>query len=124
MTINFEQALGIHPNTLAFRTQRAKVLASNLANVDTPHYKSRDISFGEAMEQASSLARRNHLARRHSVAQYDLMYRTPYQPSQDGNTVELGVEQAEFASNAMAFETSMTFLNMKLSGLKKAIDGQ
>lgn len=124
MAINFEQALGVHPSTLAFRTQRAKVLASNLANVDTPHYKARDISFSHAMEQAGDVFRQKHIARRRQDAQYDLRYRAPQQPSQDGNTVEVGIEQAEFASNAMAFETSMTFLNMKLSGLKKAIDGQ
>ncbi|KLV06664.1 flagellar basal-body rod protein FlgB [Photobacterium aquae] len=124
MAIDFEQALGVHPNTLAFRTQRAKVLASNLANVDTPHYKARDISFSQAMEEAASASRHKHLARRHQNVEHELMYRLPQQPSQDGNTVELGVEQAEFAGNAMAFETSMTFLNMKLSGLKKAINGQ
>ena len=123
MAINFEQALGVHPNTLAFRTQRAKVLASNLANVDTPNYKARDISFDDAMSQVANEARAKHLARRR-VQDYQLLYRTPQQAARDGNTVELGVEQAQFADNAMAFQTSTTFLNMKLSGLKKAINGQ
>ncbi|MGF1726621.1 flagellar basal body rod protein FlgB [Photobacterium nomapromontoriensis] len=124
MAINFEQALGVHPNTLAFRTQRAKVLASNLANVDTPHYKARDISFDEAMKQAATTSRQHHLARRQRPVEHELLYRVPQQPSQDGNSVELGVEQAAFAGNAMAFETSMSFLNMKISGLKQAINGQ
>ncbi|WP_299019589.1 flagellar basal body rod protein FlgB [uncultured Photobacterium sp.] len=126
MAINFEEALGVHPNTLAFRTQRAKVLASNLANVDTPNYKARDISFEDAMAHVANDARAKHLARRRSPQpqNYELLYRNPNQPAQDGNTVELGVEQSKFASNAMAFETSTTFLNMKLSGLKKAINGQ
>jgi len=123
MAINFEQALGVHPNTLAFRTQRAKVLASNLANVDTPNFKARDISFEDAMSQVANEARAKHQARRRPQS-YELLYRNPQQPAQDGNTVELGVEQAKFASNAMAFETSTSFLNMKLSGLKKAINGQ
>ncbi|ELR67071.1 Flagellar basal-body rod protein FlgB [Photobacterium marinum] len=126
MAINFEQALGVHPNTLAFRTQRAKVLAGNLANVDTPNYKARDISFEDAMAHVANEARAKHLERRRTALpqRYELLYRNPNQPSQDGNTVELGVEQAKFAENAMAFETSTTFLNMKLNGLKKAINGQ
>lgn len=48
----------------------------------------------------------------------------PNHPSQDGNTVELGVEQAAFSQNASDFQTSLTFLNMKLKGLAKAISGQ
>lgn len=124
MTIDFDKALGVHLNTVDFRIQRAKVIAGNLANVDTPNYKARDISFEQAMDSISSRARMNHIQRRDVSQHYTLQYREPMQPSQDGNTVELGVEQAKFAENAMAFETSMTFLNMKLNGLREAIKGQ
>ena len=48
----------------------------------------------------------------------------PYHPSRDGNTVEIGVEQAAFSQNASDFQTSLTFVNMKLKGLAKAITGQ
>ena len=48
----------------------------------------------------------------------------PSQPSQDGNTVELSVEQAEFSRNAMDFQTSLTFLSMQVRGLKQAIEGR
>ena len=86
----------------------------------------RDISFEDAMAHVANEARAKHLERRRTTQpqRYELLYRNPNQPSQDGNTVELGVEQAKFAENAMAFETSTTFLNMKLNGLKKAINGQ
>ncbi|AMG30488.1 flagellar basal body rod protein FlgB [Grimontia hollisae] len=124
MTIDFDKALGVHLNTVDFRIQRAKVIAGNLANVDTPNYKARDISFEQAMDSIASRARMNHIQRRDVSQHYTLQYREPMQPSQDGNTVELGVEQAKFAENAMAFETSMTFLNMKLNGLREAIKGQ
>lgn len=124
MAINLEQALGVHPNTLDFRTQRAKVLASNLANADTPNFKARDISFEDAMAKVAGTARARHQQRSNRAEHHELLYRNPQQPAQDGNTVELGVEQAQFAGNAMAFETSFSFLNMKISGLKKAINGQ
>ncbi|MCD0493084.1 flagellar basal-body rod protein FlgB, partial [Chromobacterium violaceum] len=45
-------------------------------------------------------------------------------PSRDGNTVELSVEQAEFSQNVSEFQTSLTFINMKLHGLAKVIAGQ
>ena len=56
-----------------------------------------------------------------SAVVYD---RAPLQPSRDGNTVELGQEQAAFARNRMEYETSFTFLNMKVRGLERAINGQ
>lgn len=121
MGINFDKALGIHPHTLNLRTERAKVLAGNLANVDTPGFKARDFDFQAAIAsvEAQSLGGQSPMQ---SVP--ELQYRNPYNNTLDGNTVELGVEQAHYAQNAMDFETSLTFLNMKFKGLATAIQGQ
>ncbi|MCV6038436.1 flagellar basal body rod protein FlgB, partial [Escherichia coli] len=54
MAITFENALGVHPEALNFRVQRTKVLASNLANVDTPGYLAKDLSFTTVMNQMST----------------------------------------------------------------------
>ncbi|CAI9629776.1 unnamed protein product, partial [Alternaria burnsii] len=59
-----------------------------------------------------------------SASSADLKYRVPTQPSQDGNSVELSVEQAAFSKNAMDFQTSLTFISMKFRGLKQAIEGR
>ena len=127
MAINFEQALGIHPDVLALRAERTKVLASNLANESTPGYQARDIDFGASLEavlaQASGSAAANEGSGLNTGAP-DLMYRVPNLTSEDGNTVELGVEQAAFSQNASDFQTSLTFINMKLRGLAQAIQGQ
>ena len=132
MPINFDSALGVHEQALYTRARRAEVLGSNIANVDTPGYKARDIDFKEALgsvrqSQAVSLAttQRGHIST-HSASQQidsDLKYRNPYQPSQDGNTVELHVEQAQFADNAIRYQSTLTFLGSKFSGLKNAITG-
>ena len=53
-----------------------------------------------------------------------MMYRVPYHPTRDGNTVEIGVEQAAFSQNAIDFQTSLTFASMQFKGLAKAISGQ
>lgn len=120
MAINFENALGVHPDALNFRVQRTKVLASNLANVDTPGYLAKDLSFTTVMSQVSEKGISNPVPR----LQISTQYAVPYQNSKDGNTVELGVEQGKFTQNNMDFQTSLTFLNMKFNGLARAIEGR
>jgi flagellar basal-body rod protein FlgB len=53
-----------------------------------------------------------------------MKYRTPVSPSRDGNTVEMNVEQMEFSENVMRYQTTLTFLNNKISGLTSAIRGE
>ncbi|MEZ5525470.1 MAG: flagellar basal body rod protein FlgB [Pseudomonadales bacterium] len=132
MAISFEAALGIHDKALAFRSQRAEVLANNIANADTPGYQARDLDFRQVLAQATgngdiNLKRTNgrHLANANTAGMgAELQYRVPMQPSIDGNTVDLQIEQAEYTENAIDFQASFTFLNSKLSGLMRAIKGE
>ncbi len=132
MAITFDKALGIHPQALLLRTQRAEIIANNIANADTPNYKARDIDFhalltGEAERNRMTVSR-TQAGHQTSLLEpgysADLQYRTPSQPSIDGNTVDMQEEQAEYARNAMAFQASFTFLNRKFSGLTSAIKGE
>lgn len=120
MSIDFKQALGTHAHTLALRSERTRVLASNIANESTPGYQARDVDFASTLRSLESGDEAGGL----SLDTEDPKYRVPFHPSQDGNTVELGVEQAQFAQNANDFQTSLTFVNMKLRGLAKAIEGR
>ncbi|NMM79789.1 flagellar basal-body rod protein FlgB [Acidovorax sp. SRB_14] len=120
MGIHFDKALGIHQDALRLRADRTKVLASNLANESTPGYQARDINFAAALGRT----RDSHDSLALDTSDAELLYRVPNHPSQDGNTVELGVEQAVFSQNASDFQTSLAFTNMKLKGLAKAIAGQ
>lgn len=116
MSISFDKALGVHPSALQLRMARAELLAANLANVDTPNYQARDIDFSAELQRSQmSMA---------FSASPDVKYRIPYQASADGNTVTLDVEQAEFSKNSMDYQTSLAFLNAKIMGLKKAIEGK
>ncbi|MEH6825199.1 MAG: flagellar basal body rod protein FlgB [Motiliproteus sp.] len=134
MAISFDSALGIHPQALLLRTQRAEILASNIVNADTPNYKARDIDFkgilnGALKQQASSLAMSATQSGHQGGAinpdfAAEMMFRTPLQPSLDGNTVDVQQEQAEYAKNALAFQASFTFLNKKMTGLMAAIKGE
>lgn len=134
MSISFEAALGIHEKALHVRSERAGVLANNLANIDTPNYKARDLDFKQILNQQSSnsegqlaaqVTNDRHMAMDTAFGEdADLLYRTPQQPSIDGNTVEDQIEHAEYMKNALAFQASFQFLNSKFQGLKSAIRGE
>jgi flagellar basal-body rod protein FlgB len=118
MGLSLEQALGVHPAALKLRAERAEILASNLANESTPGYKAHDIDFRASLREATQGS-----SPESSFNSDRLMYRVPSGASQDGNTVDLATEQAEFAQNAIDYQTSLTFLNMKLKGLAAVING-
>ncbi len=138
MPISFERVFSLHDDALLLRGQRASVLASNIANADTPHYKARDFDFAEALLKAGermappvtlASTHRNHIAGDQvagigAQSGPELKYRVPLHPSLDGNSVDSHVEQAEFAQNALLYQTSFTFLNSKINGLVKALKGE
>ena len=133
MPISFERAFAIHDDALLLRGRRSSILASNIANSDTPNYKARDIDFNSMLRNASqrqsdqvvmASTHRDHLAPRTGITQPALMYRNPLHSSLDGNTVDSHVEQSKFAENALMFQTSFSFLNSKVQGLMKALRGE
>lgn len=131
MPINIDSALGIHTDALALRARRAEVLASNLANVDTPNYKARDFEFRAALDRAQQglgtlkVSHPSHIAGAGSAAAMpELAYRIPLHASLDGNTVDASQEQAAFAENALQYRASLTFLNSRIRGLLTAIRGE
>lgn len=120
MGLNLEQAFGVHPAALKVRAERTKLLASNLANEATPGYKARDLDFRASLDHALA---NDAFEAALQFGSDQAKYRVPSSPSQDGNTVELGAEQAAFSQNAADFQASLTFVNMKIKGLKAAITG-
>ena len=121
----FDKAFGVHPFSMELRLNRAEIIASNLANVDTPGFKARDVDYKQIMQSVASELDTSSQPVSVGLGQNSqLMYRMPYQASEDGNTVELNVEQANFFANSMDFQTSLTFMNMKINGLYKAIKGE
>ena len=144
----FENIFGIHEQALKVAGERLSVLAANLANVDTPGFKARDIDFAEVLSQAAAEADATGSAAAGAfpgmggalplavtsaahitmtppgAIATDLKYRNPYQASLDGNTVEMPVEQAAFAENNVRYQASLNFINGRISELQLAIMGQ
>ncbi|MDJ0793392.1 MAG: flagellar basal body rod protein FlgB [Woeseiaceae bacterium] len=123
-------ALGQHEKALTIFAQRNRVLASNIANADTPNYKARDIDFKAALNTARqdtiSLTQTSDLHKQAwgtTKEGASTMYRMPTQSTLDGNTVEMDVEQAAFAENALKYRASLAFLDGKIRTLKYALKG-
>jgi len=122
----FEDALNL-------RAHRQQMLASNIANADTPNYKAVDVDFAKVLQ--GTQASRGQLsvkttspAHMHGVSGGPLdarvMYRTPTQASIDGNTVDSNVEMAQFTENAIHYQAVIGFLNGEAQMMKMAIQGQ
>ena len=114
-----DDLFGVHGKALALRSQRLGLLASNIANAATPGYKAKDIDFAKALasaEQPGGSADR--------AAEQATLFRVPLQPSLDGNTVELNTEQTHFAENAVAYQTTLSFLNGRINSLTRALKGE
>jgi flagellar basal-body rod protein FlgB len=130
MGISFEKAFGLHENAVHARIKRAEILANNLANADTPGFKARDIDFGAVMQgakdsQSLAVSRTNPAHLQATVSGDEgLLYRTPLQPSLDGNTVDTQTELVEYSRNALDYQASFQFLNDRMTGLSKAIKGE
>lgn len=134
MDAALDKALGIHDNALKLRSQRSSVIASNIANSDTPNYKARDLDFKQILATAAErqqpdsvrmqVTHRGHLPTADSALGGDLLYRTPTQPSLDGNTVDTQAEHTRFAENTFMYQASLSFLSSKFKGISYAIKGQ
>lgn len=134
MVDSVRDPLKFHQQVLGLRAERQRLLASNIANADTPHYKARDVDFRRALASALGGAggplALSRTAEAHLAAKTDaagpgtVRYRTDRQGSVDGNTVDMDVERAAFAENAIHYEASITFINAHMRSLRGAITGQ
>lgn len=130
--------LRFQETALALRAQRQEILASNIANADTPNYKARDFDFQGALQDALTkqssppgvLATTNprHIPRATADGNTlpdgtQVQYRVPTQNTVDGNTVDMDVERAQFADNALRYEAGVTVLNQQIRAMLAAVQG-
>ena len=148
MFANLTNGLDFQAKALLIRAERQRVIASNIANVDTPGYAGRDIDFKQAMDAAigtSSLTEKPTTAAselgdgttdaRHiplvstlsSLAtdgRESLVYTPQTQPSMDGNSVDIDRERANFVDNSVRYEATLRFINGASKTILSAIQGQ
>jgi len=125
----FSGAFGIHERALGVRSQRLETLSRNIANADTPNYKARDIDFkavlGAAQQQETAMTSTSagHFAAGQELSPDGMRYRTPFNTSFDGNTVEMSVEQANYGKAAADYQATLNFLENRVSSVRKALRG-
>ncbi len=126
---------GIHAQAVSLRAERAELLASNLANSDTPNYKAKDIPFKSALSSAQGMQHQGNIHLMKSSSQHmsldgdslsssAIRYRVPTHPSLDGNTVDSDYEKSAFTENAIRYQISLSILSKKVSGLIKTLRGE
>ncbi|MDP2261848.1 MAG: flagellar basal body rod protein FlgB [Hydrogenophaga sp.] len=132
----FEQMtarLDFQSNALLLRSQRQQVIASNIANADTPGFVARDFDFAKALKGASGMSTGGAVATtdaRHMRlgaspgGKPDMAYTVQTQPSQDGNSVDLDRERANFVDNTIRYESTLRFINGHVKTMLSAIQGQ
>jgi flagellar basal-body rod protein FlgB len=145
MLPNLTNALDFQAKALVIRADRQRVIASNIANADTPGYAGRDINFKEAMSAALggnslSLTRSapqggttegatnsRHIPLQSStgtLGRDKLDYTTQTQPAMDGNSVDMDRERANFVDNSVRYEATLRFINGSSRTILSAIQGQ
>ncbi len=132
MPLDFNSVLGFDSRALSIASQRMQILASNLANSDTPHYKAKDLNFAAAMQAQEQQLNQPYLQTTNAqhlsglppmAAQGVVQYRIPTQPSLDGNTVDAQMEEAAFSDNTMHYQATLTFLTNSIKNLMTAVKG-
>ncbi len=133
MSLDLNAYLGIQPEALQVQSRRLQVIADNLANVDTPNYKARDIDFQAALSAAAGgtdapvtlqTTQPDDIgANTAADGSAALKYRVPLAPSLDGNTVNSELEQAAFAETTVRYQATLTFISTSLRNLMTAITG-
>ncbi|MFC5547946.1 flagellar basal body rod protein FlgB [Massilia aerilata] len=122
--------LRFNETALSLRSQRQELLASNIANADTPNYKARDIDFSNALQGALARGAQPHIANGSVAADgkaladgTPVLYRNVSQGAVDGNTVDMDTERTQFADNALRYEAGITMINHQIHNLLAAIQG-
>ena len=138
-------SLNFQADALSLRSERQRLIASNIANADTPNYVARDFNFAQALRDATgvSSAGQSPLAQPKlgmaasspmhlnaagglagNGAQPELNYATASQTNLDSNSVDMDRERANFADNTVRYEATLRFINSQVRTLNTAITGQ
>jgi flagellar basal-body rod protein FlgB len=107
-------------------TSRHKILASNIANVDTPGYKAKETSFKEVLTNQSMALKQTstqHISGTNLSKEGGGMVAVDRPSSEDGNNVALDMELAKMTENALLYQAGVTLLTKKFQIYKTVIKG-
>jgi len=135
--MQIEKTNSLIAKAIELRGIRADMIASNLANINTPHFKARDIRFeGYLQNEAQKLSHGESgvlkMAGTHhqhmqgsstsSNGGAELFLRDGHMAKNDGNTVDIDVETSEMSKNAIMIQVLSAALKKNSMMMKSAID--
>lgn len=128
---NLVADLSVMTKALGLRAERQQVLASNIANADTPYYKARDFDFAKAMQSAAAGRSGLEMAQTSSAhlagnagsgsGSVNLQYRRETQSAVDGNTVDMDVERSQITENSLQYEVLTRLITDRIQGMRTAL---
>jgi flagellar basal-body rod protein FlgB len=134
MPFDLNAELSLSAQSLAVQSKRLQMLATNIANADTPNYKARDVDFRSVLNRVSDSAATATMTKTQPThmdapveaadSEDGVKYRQPLAPSLDGNTVDMQLEQSAFAETTVRYQSSLAFATDTFRGLMLAITGQ
>ena len=133
--------LDFQSHALVLRAERQRLLASNIANADTPGYVARDMKFAEALTAATGSNGGMSVSQESRTGSYGTTdaghiplssfsenstvgYAVQTQPALDNNSVDMDRERAAFMDNAVRYEATLRFINSQAKTMLSAIQGQ
>ena len=121
-------AFGFQEKVLNLQSKRLQILASNIANADTPNFKSQELDFKAVLKELEvdriSATHEKHYGGLMDMPDDGMRYRVPFNSSFDGNTVEMATEQTAFAENAVAYQATLGFLRGRVETITRALKGE
>ncbi len=122
------ELFGIHERALYLRSQRSELLSSNIFNAATPNFKAQDLDIAADLQASADDGPLEQTSAGHfasaTAPDQGALYRVPAEASLDGNTVDLAYEQVQFSQNAVQYRATLSFLNSRISNVRRALRGE
>jgi len=118
---------------LSFRAERQKVISSNLANINTPDYKTKELSFQSTLDEKMKekdlemfATNANHIKSEDSNSskkgQMNIYEVENLQEQNDGNNVNLDTQMSEMSKNNVIFQAIQSSIKKDADFFKSVID--
>ena len=123
----YNDIFGTTAKALDLRAKRMEMISANIANADVADYKAKDIDFKKMMsKELSGVLTNTHHKHIGGLAdgRTKNVYRVPINPSENGNTVEMNYEQAQFGHEATRYAATLQFLESRVGGIRRALRGE
>lgn len=119
----FGKTINLLSGMLGFRAERHKVIASNIANIDTPDYSPAELTFKNDLEKAMQSGKLELLRtdKKHLPSTFDNIGKMDYQVVNSGEKVDIDTEMGNLAENQLMYNLTVELLSRKFKGIDNVL---